>query len=70
MDGAYKGVFIYIQMVCVYVTHNTYLFSYMFYFSIIKRPCLKKKVYEEIKVTDKRSILIGNLTLMGISDKN
>ena len=52
-------------------TQNINLFSYMLYFSIIKRLCFKKKhVYEEIKTIDKRSTLIRDLTLMGISDKN
>ena len=49
-------------LVCM-ITHNINLFSYVLYFSIIKRLCLKKKqVYEEIKTIDKRSTLIRDLT--------
>ena len=71
MDGAYKGVFIYTQMACVhvYTEHNSF-FIYALFFHNKKALFKKKQVYEEIKTIDKRSTLIRDLTLMGISDKN
>lgn len=64
-----RSFYLYTNGLCVCI-HITYIFFIYVLFFHNKKALFKKMVYEEIKTIDKRSTLIRELTLMGISDKN